>query len=112
MVDLLMSVMDSPYSNYLTRQFVVAAITKISARTTTSIAQQNHVAEILSRYVASPELELQQRAVEFSALYALGDLRIGVLERMPPPEIKQTVMGVGVCILHIWCIAYADDRNS
>ncbi|KAF7982596.1 hypothetical protein HWV62_27618 [Athelia sp. TMB] len=94
MVDLLISVMDSPYSNYLTRQFVVAAITKISARTTTSHFQQSHIAEILGRYTASPELELQQRAVEFSALYALGDLRIGVLERMPPPEIKQTVMGV------------------
>lgn len=104
-----MSVMDSPYSNYLTRQFVVAAITKISARTATSGVQQNHVAEILSRYTSNPELELQQRAVEFSALYALGDLRIGVLERMPPPEIKQTVMGVGVCILRPSCVAHTDD---
>lgn len=94
-VDLLISVMDSPYSNYLTRQFVVAAVTKISSRSTTSPAQQAHIAEILAKYTTSPELELQQRAVEFASLFALGDVRVGVLERMPPPELKATVMGVG-----------------
>jgi AP-1 complex subunit gamma-1 len=94
-VDLLISVMDSPYSNYLTRQFVVAAVTKVSARSTTSPGQQSHIAEILAKYTTSPELELQQRAIEFASLFALGDVRIGVLERMPPPELKATVMGVG-----------------
>jgi len=39
-------------------------------------------------------LELQQRAVEFASLFALGEVRVGVLERMPPPELKATVMGV------------------
>ncbi|KIM83121.1 hypothetical protein PILCRDRAFT_819890 [Piloderma croceum F 1598] len=93
-VDLLISVMDSPYSNYLTRQFVVAAVTKISSRHTTSPAQQSHIAEILTKYTTSPELELQQRAVEFASLFALGEVRVGVLERMPPPELKATVMDV------------------
>lgn len=87
--------MDSPYSNYLTRQFVVAALTKMSSRSTTSPSQQGHIADLLSKYTTSPELELQQRAVEFASLYALGELRVGVLERMPPPELKATVMGVG-----------------
>jgi len=45
--------------------------------------------------MTSPELELQQRAVEFTSLFALGDVRVGVLERMAPPELKATVMGVG-----------------
>lgn len=99
-VDLLISVMDSPYSNYLTRQFVVAAVTKVSSRSTTSPAQQSHIAEILAKYTTSPELELQQRAVEFASLFALGDVRIGVLERMPPPELKATVMGVGQSFSH------------
>ena len=43
----------------------------------------------------SPELELQQRAVDFASLFSLGEMRIGVLEQMPPPELKATVMGVG-----------------
>lgn len=42
-------------------------------------------------------MELQQRAVEFASLFSLGELRVGVLERMPPPELKATVTGVGTC---------------
>ena len=87
--------LDSPYANHLTRQFALTAITKISSRSTTSVIQQEHVAEVLAKYTTSPELELQQRAVEFVSLFSLGDLRSGVLERMPPPELKATVTGVG-----------------
>jgi len=32
--------------------------------------------------------------VEFASLFALGEVRVGVLERMPPPELKATVMDV------------------
>ncbi|KAI0078671.1 Adaptor protein complex AP-1 gamma subunit [Panus rudis PR-1116 ss-1] len=95
LVDLLLSVLDSPYANYLTRQFVLTAITKISSRPTTSPAQQERIQTLLASYTTSPELEIQQRAVEFASLFTLGpDLRSGVLERMPPPELKATVMGV------------------
>ncbi|CAA7265109.1 unnamed protein product [Cyclocybe aegerita] len=94
LVDLIFSVMDSPYANYLIRQFVLAAITKIAARSTTSPAEQDRIAEVLAKYTTSPELELQQRAVEFASLFSLGETRIGVLEQMPLPELKATVMGV------------------
>lgn len=87
--------MDSPYANYLIRQFVLTSITKIAARSITSPAEQDRIAEVLAKFTTSPELELQQRAVEFASLFSLGDTRIGVLEQMPPPEIKATVMGVG-----------------
>ncbi|KAI0720900.1 Adaptor protein complex AP-1 gamma subunit [Fomitopsis betulina] len=93
LVDLLLSILDSPYANYLTRQFVLTAITKISARPTTSGAQQERIANLLATFTTSPELEIQQRAVEFASLFNL-DVRAGVLERMPPPELKATVMGV------------------
>lgn len=95
LVNLISSVMDSPYANYLIRQFVLAAITKIAARNTTSSAEQDRIAEMLAKYTTSPELELQQRAVEFASLFTLGEMRVGVLEQMPPPELKATVMGVG-----------------
>lgn len=94
-VDLILSILDSPYANYLTRQYVLAAITKIMSRSTTSSVQQDRIAEVLSSYTTSPALELQQRAVEFASLFTLGSIREGVLERMPPPELKATVMGVG-----------------
>ncbi|PPQ78711.1 hypothetical protein CVT26_005558 [Gymnopilus dilepis] len=94
LVDLILSILDSPYANYLVRQFVLAAVTKIAARTTTSVEQQDRIAEVLAKYTTSPELELQQRAVEFASLFSLGEIRFGVLEQMPPPELKATVMGV------------------
>ncbi|KAA1468867.1 Adaptor protein complex AP-1 gamma subunit [Dentipellis sp. KUC8613] len=93
-IDLVLSVLDSPYANYLTRQFVFAAITKISARSTTTTAQQDRIAAVLAGYTTNPDLEAQQRAVEFASLFSLGDIRAGVLERMPAPELKATVMGV------------------
>ncbi|KIK60420.1 hypothetical protein GYMLUDRAFT_43730 [Collybiopsis luxurians FD-317 M1] len=93
-LDLLLSILDSPYANYLTRQYVLASITKMSSRPTTSANQQDRIAEVLAQYTSTPELELQQRAVEFASLFNLGQLREGVLERMPPPELKVTVMGV------------------
>lgn len=95
MIDLLVSVLDSPYANYLIRQFVLTALTKMSGRYTTSAAQQQRIAALLDTYSTSPELEIQQRAVEFENLLQLGEVRFGVLERMPPPELKATVMGVG-----------------
>ncbi|KAF8074900.1 adaptin N terminal region-domain-containing protein [Lyophyllum atratum] len=94
LVDLLISIIDSPYANYLTKQFVLAALTKISSRRTTSHGEQGRIQDLLAKYTTSPELELQQRAVEFASLFNLGELREGVLERMPPPELKATVMGV------------------
>ncbi|OSD05519.1 Adaptor protein complex AP-1 gamma subunit [Trametes coccinea BRFM310] len=93
-IDLLVSVLDSPYANYLTRQFVLTAVTKISARPTTTPAQQERIRDLLMTYTTSPELELQQRAVEFASLFNLGEIRSGVLERMPAPELKATVLGV------------------
>ncbi|KIK39327.1 hypothetical protein CY34DRAFT_808436 [Suillus luteus UH-Slu-Lm8-n1] len=94
LLDLLLTTLDSPYANSLTRQFLMASITKLASRPTTSSPQQQRVAEVLAMYTTSPELELQQRAVEFASLFTLGDLRSGVLERMPPPELKATVMGI------------------
>lgn len=96
MLDVLVSVLDSPYANYLIRQFVLTAMTKISGRPTTSSSQQKRIIDLLDGYSTSPELEIQQRAVEFENLLQLGELKYGVLERMPPPELKATVMGIGM----------------
>ncbi|KAI0923769.1 clathrin associated protein complex large subunit, variant 2 [Taiwanofungus camphoratus] len=93
LVDLLLSILDSPYANYLTRQFVLTALTKIASRPTTTPVQQERIQNLLLTYATSPELEIQQRAVEYASLFNL-DVRSGVLERMPPPELKATVMGV------------------
>jgi AP-1 complex subunit gamma-1 len=96
-VELVLSVLDSPYADQVTRQFTLAAATKLSSRTgSTTPAVQARIADVLEQYSTNAELEIQQRAVEFASLYNLGEeMRSGVLERMPPPELKATVMGVG-----------------
>jgi len=62
---------------------------------------------ILAGYATNPELELQQRAVEFASLFNLGEIRAGVLERMPAPELKATVTGVGKCLTRMLVRAWA-----
>lgn len=100
-LDLLERVLVSPYTNTTIRQFVLTALAKLSTRFAPggggggrgeSIAR---IQTILHRFDASVELELQQRAVEFGKLLTLDSIRGGVLERMPPPELKPTVMGTG-----------------
>lgn len=94
-VDLMETVLNSPYINNLSRQFVLTAVTKLSARPATSMAQKERIVELLAGYATSPALEIQQRAVEYISLYNQVEVRAGVLEQMPAPELKVTVMGTG-----------------
>ncbi|WVQ80505.1 hypothetical protein IAT38_002610 [Cryptococcus sp. DSM 104549] len=98
LVDLLELVLNSPYANTLIRQFVLTALAKLSVRlselsTPSQATLQDRIAEILASFSSNLELEIQQRAVEFGSLYGLRDVKMGVLERMPPPEIRATIMG-------------------
>ncbi|ORX36765.1 adaptin N terminal region-domain-containing protein [Kockovaella imperatae] len=97
-VDLFELVLNSPYANTLTRQFVLVSASKVSARLTelstpTQSTQQDRIAVMLAGFSSNLELEIQQRAVEFASLFSRGDVKAGVLERMPPPEIRATIMG-------------------
>ncbi len=55
--------------------------------------EQARIEQIIGSFVSSVEVEIQQRSVEFATLLKRSDIREGVLESMPPPEIKQTVLG-------------------
>ncbi|GAA5973047.1 hypothetical protein JCM11641_000382 [Rhodosporidiobolus odoratus] len=91
-IDLLEKILVSPYTNTNIRQFVLTALTKLSTRFSQP-DQLARLAKALHQFDTSVELELQQRAVEFGKLLQLESIKGGVLERMPPPEIKATVMG-------------------
>jgi AP-1 complex subunit gamma-1 len=99
-IDLLQLVLNSPFANSLTRQFTLTALAKLyvrfaEAQSSSASTQQERVNEILASYGTSPDLELQQRAIEYTSLFARNDLVGGVLEHMPAPEIKATIMGTG-----------------
>lgn len=92
-VDLVSSVLDSPYATSQIRQWVLTSLAKLAARFAFDSTQSTRIQQILSRYETSVDLELQQRSVEYDALLRRSDLRDGVLEAMPPPEIKTTMVG-------------------
>jgi len=58
-----------------------------------SDAQRERIMGILAQYSTSPELEIQQRSVEYDSLFGQREIVVGVLEQMPAPEIKATVIG-------------------
>ncbi|KAG9040966.1 clathrin associated protein complex large subunit [Tulasnella sp. UAMH 9824] len=93
LVNLLETVLNGPYINTLSRQFVLTALIKLTARPVVSQTQQERITEILGSYATNPALEIQQRSVEYINLYNQPEIRSGVLEQMPAPEIKATVMG-------------------
>ncbi|ODN79774.1 hypothetical protein L202_03685 [Cryptococcus amylolentus CBS 6039] len=100
LVDLLEHTLNSPYANSLSRQFVLTSLAKLSVRLSESSSTpfpnaglQDRIAALIASYSSNLELEIQQRAVEFGSLFGMSDVRMGVLERMPPPEIRATIMG-------------------
>jgi len=94
-VDLFENVLHSPYVNSLIRQFVITSLTKLSSRPRVAQGQRDRISNIINGFSTSPELEIQQRSVEFASLFNQGEqIFVGVLERMPVPEIKATVIGV------------------
>ena len=93
-------VIKSPYANSLIRQYTLTALSKFAIRLGEASSpnagnQVERIRDILSKYSESQDLELQQRSVEFEALFTKGDLVNGVLEHMPAPEIRATIMGTG-----------------
>ncbi|CAD5208904.1 unnamed protein product [Bursaphelenchus xylophilus] len=63
-----------------TREYGIVGLAKLSTRFT---SQTERIGGLIRRFVAHMNLELQQRAVEFSSLIPKAELRNGLLERMP-----------------------------
>ncbi|KAJ9098042.1 hypothetical protein QFC19_006477 [Naganishia cerealis] len=97
-VDLFQLVLNSPYANSLIRQWTLMSLAKLDIRfaeagTPGAAVQQDRIREILAGYSDATELEIQQRAVEFGQLFTKSEVIGGVLEHMPAPELKATIMG-------------------
>lgn len=113
-LDLFDKVASSPYSNTVIRQYVIISATKFSTRLdeASSVVDpgslRQRIVRMVEKYQSSVELEIQQRSVELGVLLNSLDPSIqhGVLERMPPPELKATVMGVGTS--YLLCIRLTD----
>uniref|UniRef100_A0A671XV56 AP-1 complex subunit gamma n=1 Tax=Sparus aurata TaxID=8175 RepID=A0A671XV56_SPAAU len=95
-LDVLEGLLVSNLSTPVTRGYSLTAIMKLSTRFTSV----NRIKKVVSIYGSSIDVELQQRAVEYNALFKKYDhMRPALLERMPimeksasngPTEIVQT----------------------
>ncbi|KAJ8041047.1 AP-1 complex subunit gamma-1 [Holothuria leucospilota] len=85
-INLLESVLMTTSATQTTKEYVILAVMKLSARFTGS---QEKIKLAVMPYTQSLDMELQQRSVEFQALIRDHDnMRPGLLEKMPPIEKK------------------------
>ncbi|OCT82356.1 hypothetical protein XELAEV_18024882mg [Xenopus laevis] len=83
-LDVLESILISNMSASVTRGFALTAIMKNSTRFNNTV---NRIKKVVSIYGSSIDVELQQRAVEYNALFKKYDhMRSALLERMPVME--------------------------
>lgn len=93
-VDLFTTILNSSYATQIVTEYIITSAMKLTARLTES-AQIDRIRRLLSNRTSDLSIEIQQRAVEYGNLFAYDEIRRGVLERMPPPEIReeQRVLG-------------------
>ncbi|KAJ6444186.1 AP-1 complex subunit gamma-1 [Purpureocillium lavendulum] len=88
MVDLFTLILNSNYATQVSTEYIVTALMKFTTRFRDS-SQVERVRRILQSHQTSLDVEVQQRAVEYSNLFSFDQIRRGVLEKMPPPQIKE-----------------------
>ena len=93
-VDLFTTILDSSYATHTVTEYITTSAMKLTTRLRDP-SQVDRIRRILSNRTSDLSTEIQQRAVEYGTLFAYDDIRRGVLEKMPPPEIReeQRVLG-------------------
>ncbi|WEW55265.1 clathrin associated protein complex large subunit [Emydomyces testavorans] len=94
LVDLFMNILNSTYASQIVTEYIVTSAMKLSTRMSDP-AQIERIRRFLSSRTADLSVEIQQRAVEYTNLFGNDQIRRGVFEKMPPPEIReeQRVLG-------------------
>ena len=93
-VDLFSTILESSYATHTVTEYITTSAMKLTTRLKDP-SQVDRIRRLLSNRTSDLSIEIQQRAVEYGNLFAYEDIRKGVLERMPPPEIReeQRVLG-------------------
>ncbi|KAI1133894.1 Adaptor protein complex AP-1 gamma subunit [Hypoxylon sp. FL0543] len=87
-IDLFATILNSSYATQVTTEYIVTALVKLSTRLSDP-SQIERIKRLLQFHQTSLDVEVQQRAVEYGNLFSYDDIRRGVLEKMPPPQIKE-----------------------
>ncbi|KAI5919099.1 Adaptor protein complex AP-1 gamma subunit [Camillea tinctor] len=87
-IDLFTTILNSNYATQVSTEYIVTALVKLSTRLSDA-NQVDRVQRLLQIHQTSLDVEVQQRAVEYGNLFSYDEIRRGVLEKMPPPQIKE-----------------------
>jgi AP-1 complex subunit gamma-1 len=87
-VDLFSSILNSSYATQTATEYIITSLMKLTTRFSDP-AQIDRIRRMLLGNSASLDVEIQQRAVEYGNLFGHDAIRRGVLEKMPPPQIKE-----------------------
>ena len=87
-VDLFSSILNSSYSTQIVTEYIITSSMKLTTRFSDP-AQIERIRRLMSQRTSDLSTEIQQRAVEYGNLFSYDEIRRGVLERMPAPEIKE-----------------------
>jgi AP-1 complex subunit gamma-1 len=87
-VDLFSRILNSSYATQIVTEYIITALMKLTTRFSDP-AQIERIRRILQSNSANLDVEVQQRAVEYGNLFGYDQIRRGVLEKMPPPQIKE-----------------------
>jgi AP-1 complex subunit gamma-1 len=93
-IDLFSTILNSSYASQVTTEYIVTALIKLSTRLSDP-SQIERVRRLIQLHQTSLDVEVQQRAVEYGNLFAYDEIRRGVLEKMPPPQIKESSRVLG-----------------
>lgn len=93
-VDVFTNILNSTYATPTVIEYITTASMKLTARMS-DVAQIERLRRFLNNQTADLSVEIQQRAIEYTNMFGYDQIRRGVLERMPPPEIReeQRVLG-------------------
>jgi AP-1 complex subunit gamma-1 len=93
-VDLFTLILNSSYATQVSTEYIITALMKLTTRFSEA-AQVERVRRMLQSHQTSLDVEVQQRATEYSNLFSFDQIRRGVLEKMPAPQIKESSRVLG-----------------
>lgn len=87
-VDLFALILSSSYATQVSTEYIITALMKLTTRFSNG-TETDRIHRLLQTHQTSLDVEVQQRAVEYGNLFSYDQIRRGVLEKMPPPQIKE-----------------------
>ncbi len=88
-IDLFSTILNSSYATQVTTEYIDHSPDEADDTGCQTPPRSRESRRILQNHQTSLDVEVQQRAVEFGNLFAHDQIRRGVLEKMPPPQIKE-----------------------